>query len=382
MTIIIGENGSGKSNLKEAFKILYAIWTFENISKIANPIYGFDGQIWDGIRGGADYIEFKKTQGFKIGVNFKIKGLENSPDLEVAFSVLGKKIGIANIVCGSDLTVRNEGNVPMPSMVTKNNSRVYNTMFKNKKANLDLLQSFAAKQLDNNLGTAKGIAILTYAEEFFSNTMLLDFNIDKMREPSDLDEVDLGDKGQNLSAVLYGICRNKKFHDEINSWFRKLNSSAEYALSFRVDEYNNSVIAVIKTKAGIEFPLSVASDGTIKFLGFIAALYSHQKKLYFFEEIDTGFHPAKLGLIIRMIETLTKRFDFQVIATTHSPHLLDMLDAKTAKKSIALIKDKSTGETKSSEIGDLLNSDISKSNKLSSLHSSGWFDLVSSSRLK
>ena len=69
--------------------------------------------------------------------------------------------------------------------------------------------------------------------------------------------------------------------------------------------------------------LASASDGTLRFLAFLAAfLGPNPSQFYFFEELENGIHPSRLGLLLDLIETQVKEKGVQVVATTHSPELL------------------------------------------------------------
>ena len=51
--------------------------------------------------------------------------------------------------------------------------------------------------------------------------------------------------------------------------------------------------------------------------------------LYEFEEIDNGIHPARLHLLVDLIEQQTAKGAVPVITTTHSPELMSMENDKT-----------------------------------------------------
>jgi len=73
-----------------------------------------------------------------------------------------------------------------------------------------------------------------------------------------------------------------------------------------------------------------ASDGTLRFLAMLAALLSRNPgSLYFFEEIDTGIHPARQSLLLELIEGQTARNDIQILTTTHAPDLLTFVNDST-----------------------------------------------------
>lgn len=74
-------------------------------------------------------------------------------------------------------------------------------------------------------------------------------------------------------------------------------------------------------------PISVRalSEGTLRILGLLA-LASTKEPPYLIgiEEPETGIHPHRLGLIAALLQTQASD-DTQVIATTHSPILVDLI---------------------------------------------------------
>ena len=81
-----------------------------------------------------------------------------------------------------------------------------------------------------------------------------------------------------------------------------------------------------------------ASDGTLRFLGMLAALLNEDFEcLYFIEEIDNGIHPARLHLLLDLIERQTAKGKIQVIATTHSPDVLNLINDTTFEEYFSYI---------------------------------------------
>lgn len=72
-------------------------------------------------------------------------------------------------------------------------------------------------------------------------------------------------------------------------------------------------------------PASVLSEGTLRILGLLALGSAKESPpLLGFEEPENGIYPDRLDLIARLLTTLS--YDTtQVLVTTHSPTLLDLL---------------------------------------------------------
>ena len=66
------------------------------------------------------------------------------------------------------------------------------------------------------------------------------------------------------------------------------------------------------------------------FLATLAVLLDNNTNdLYFFEEIDTGIHPARQWLLLELIEKQSAKRDIQVISTTHAPDFLTFVNDST-----------------------------------------------------
>ena len=73
------------------------------------------------------------------------------------------------------------------------------------------------------------------------------------------------------------------------------------------------------------YPPTAHRTAPCGFFALLAALLGENPaRLYFFEEIDNGIHPARLHLLIDLIERQTAKGRVQVVSTTHSPELLSM----------------------------------------------------------
>jgi len=75
-------------------------------------------------------------------------------------------------------------------------------------------------------------------------------------------------------------------------------------------------------------PASAMSDGTLYALGLIVKILDPQRpKTLLIDDIDHGFHPkAQLTLVELLHKLLDEIPDLQIIATSHSPYILDRLN--------------------------------------------------------
>lgn len=75
---------------------------------------------------------------------------------------------------------------------------------------------------------------------------------------------------------------------------------------------------------GHDLPAAQASDGLLLVLAYLTLLHLPEPPgLLLVEEPENGIHPKRLESVIETLRKLTERGGTQVLATTHSPHVLD-----------------------------------------------------------
>jgi predicted ATPase len=81
------------------------------------------------------------------------------------------------------------------------------------------------------------------------------------------------------------------------------------------------------TKSGAGIPAHAMSDGTMRVLALLTAALGHNPpNLILLDDIERGVHPRAMVELVRLLEkTLAEVPDLQIVATTHSPDLLDQL---------------------------------------------------------
>lgn len=79
-----------------------------------------------------------------------------------------------------------------------------------------------------------------------------------------------------------------------------------------------------------DLPASAVSEGSLLTVGLLAiAMGPARPRLILLDEIERGLHPKALGsLVDRLRQLLAAYPDLQIVATTHSPYLVDSFDAK------------------------------------------------------
>ena len=363
-TVIVGANASGKSNIRDAFRFLHGIGRGYTLAEIMGGKVGPGGQLeWEGIRGAPnEIVRFRKGQssdvdGFTVsaGLHLNDKRVVYSakvgfnPDDPDGFRWLsdGTSVDGQPVAGAADLGSqwRSISESPRPYLTR----------------NLD--DESPHDDLRLRLRTALG------------NMRFFDPSLARMREPSIPGANTLGDYGQNLPSVLESICADADRKQTLLSWFEELTPMDVAGFEFPRDP-SGRVHLYITERNGRKVSAYSASDGTLRFLGILAALLNDDTGgIYFFEEIDTGIHPNRLWLLLDLIERETAKGKLQVITATHSPALLDWIRDETFEHTSVVYRDEYWSDSVIRPIADLYHlRELRKSRGLGRLFTSGWLE--------
>jgi predicted ATPase len=98
------------------------------------------------------------------------------------------------------------------------------------------------------------------------------------------------------------------------------------------------------TVGGDSLPAQQVSEGTLLVLGLLTTLYSpNRPNLILLDDLDRGLHPrAQKELISLLRGLLETNPDVQLLATTHSPYMLDCMKTKEVRMTFLREDDGST----------------------------------------
>jgi hypothetical protein len=200
---------------------------------------------------------------------------------------------------------------------------------------------------------------------------------DVMRQPSFPGQTVLGDRGENLSSVLYAICKDAQQKQALLGWLEELTPMDVVAVEFPADQIGRILVTLIE-RSGVRISAYSASDGTLRVLGLLAALLGPEtSNSYFFEELENGVHPTRLYLLTHFIENQVAQGTSQVIASTHSPHLLNFLSSESLEYASLIYRLPEGQEARIKRIMDIPDAKrLIETQGIMRLHESGWFENV------
>ena len=386
-TLLIGSNASGKSNVRDALRVLHGVGRGYSLGEILGEKWAEGGvRVWTGVRGGSRqtvrYGVEERT--FQIDATFTVprSAPARSPSTmhyrltilvedeapEVAAEALwenghylfdtepdGARLGPGAAHRSIKARVRSSGGHPP--------HKTFHTD-----------RPILSQMLEPGVTNERNRAGARSAQQFLGSMRFLDLDPDSARRSSQRGITTLGDRGENLSSVLADISEEATGKDVLTSWIRALTPMDAVDLRFEND-LNGNTLAVLIEGSGHETPLTSASDGTVRFLAMLAAmLHGASPRVLFFEELENGIHPHRVDLLLELIETSVRGSEAQVIATSHSPQLLEHGYSADDARPILIAR----GTDGTSSAWDIKNeqdmTSVIGQDDLSDLMSDGWFE--------
>ena len=372
-TVIVGANASGKSNIRDAFRFLHGIGRGYYLPENLGGQFGPGGRLeWAGIRGAMNEIVRFGQEVATFQVETKLEDSHICYSLEVdygqvedsSFLVKSEQLKIDErllFYCfreGQNLFV--DIGDPEYSKYPRRATAPYLS---------DAIPPYWS------LGeTAYKEHLAVGLKDVFAKIRFLDFAPDLMRQPA-FPGSKLGDSGANLPSVLESICADSQSCRNLLSWLEELTPMDVKEFDFPRDPSGRIHLHIVE-RNGRKVSAYSASDGTLRFLGILAAfLGPNQGGLYFFEEIDNGIHPSRLWLLLDFIERQTAKGSVQVVTTTHSPALLAWMSDQTFENTSVVYRDQYWADSVIRPIADLYNlRELRDSRGLERLMTRGWLE--------
>jgi predicted ATPase len=404
LTVLVGTNASGKSNIRDAFRFLHGISRGYSIAEIIGEKYGEGGVLqWRGIRGGTKEITYCGADSFAIGISFSVQDGDTEYDMDYFIQIKIDSSSPVPYIRKECLSCKQkeypifESKYDFNSPLYPNSSEVrfYDYMGTYTQyvrpttfENYDKLPNYIPTLSQVTLGakpygqgnrdnftnsTARKFSEL--ALNAISEMRFVDLSPDLMRLPTFAGQSTLGDRGENLSSVMLDICRDETRKAILLDWLQSLTPMDAKDFDFPED-FTGKVLLRIEEASGQKTTAYSASDGTLRFLGLLAALLGNQRsRFYFFEEPENGIHPNRLSLLLQLMEQEVANGSMQIVITTHSALLLNFLSPESLEYASLMYRKGDRAESRITKIMDIPNArELVANDGLSSLLDSGWLE--------
>ena len=160
----------------------------------------------------------------------------------------------------------------------------------------------------------------------------------------------LGIKGEGLFSHLKGL-DSEPFRERLENIRKKLKL-IEWFESFVIPENLSPGERVIKIQdqfipTGLLFDQRSANEGFLFLLFYITLFISPETPSFFsIDNIDNSLNPKIFTELVRQINALASEYDKQVILTTHNPAVLDGLDLNDENQRLVVVDRDKKGHTR------------------------------------
>jgi len=294
--VLVGANGSGKSNALEALVLMKSI-TSEGV---INPFVKY---------GGYKNVVWRGKEELNVEITLKWNATANAPSLEyhVSFNGIG----------GGFKILKEEVRVNRASgrgIITRQEQREdqINSYASSSKNNSSLLNSVSYCQSPSAV-TVK---------QLIKDIQVYNLNPDIMKELSSFKRVDLGFNGEDFQTYLYNVfSRNGNVWNEEVTKRLKLVFPGFENMSLIPTEDGRVMLRVREN--GINLRPDSLSDGFFKILAILVLSSESKNCAIFIDEIENSIYPEAIEVVIDAL----KESKNSVILTTHSPIVLNMSGA-------------------------------------------------------
>ena len=360
LTVLIGANASGKSNVVEALRLLSWIAQGNRLGTIAHAVQGEN----QAIRGTVQDLVFRRKRKFQLSCGtthprWGMYSIRLSCDSDDELFIADERLTGADQAAPLFEVVEDREEVGDVRVAYNNfarGGRKPRTICNNQMSLLSQLQSPAlfAKQHKQSRRIIPEAA--SQYLSWMSNIVFLDPRPSLMRGYSFKTDRELDSGGANLSGVLYGLCNKRHGKQKVLDLVKALPEQDIDEIGFIETPRNEAMVMLTETFGGSQtaYDATLLSDGTLRVLAIGAALLTAPKgSLVVIEEIDNGVHPSRAGALIEHISEIAKSRDLRVLLSSHNPALLDATPDDAVADVVFCYRDHRTGTSRLTRLADI-----------------------------
>ncbi|NWD04116.1 AAA family ATPase [Pseudomonas gingeri] len=342
-TLLIGKNGSGKSNLIEGVELLAALAEGRPLHEMVEG----KNQNSNGysVRGGIHSCVKFGEKSFSLGFSgyFKFGGTNQKFDYRITVSinpypvVIGEYLilGTRKIFFAESAPTARDG---LLSVQFDNFARGGTKPQKKLYGDRSIISRYEELVDGNESGDKnkklKAIQMVASIRRHLQSSFVFDPNPKLMRDYTRVGQNVLLKDGSNISAVLYSMQSSEgepSTLENVLSVVRQLPEEPFLEFDFVTTSQHDVLLAINSGSNAIDARL--ISDGTLRAMAVITALESiNNGSRVVIEEFDNGLHPSRAAILIEAIGEIVARKKLNILLSTHNPASLNSLTTEWLEK--------------------------------------------------
>lgn len=335
MNVIVGENGSGKSNLLSVIPFLRFI------------IYGDINEVQEGFSRGLNmpiFGEIMNAKTFKDPMLIKIEFTDTESNLFYSYEMQTKlfltqedpsanhnivKFRTYSKLVFESFSYKSRSKTGKAVSIFKRNDKQISfgegikradTLFNNIDDHTCVIRLLNLIKGSDNISSAYKDSIYSLDTIFYSNIyylspQLLKRNVEDLSNSTRI-------IGFDIDRVIASMTHSLEYEDYKKALKEILGINEITSYPLLVTDPTKGYYTFVNQNQKSK-NLHELSDGSIVLLALITVIFSYGPYIFFIEEPENSIHPRALYELMKLIRE--KSLDKQFIITTHSPYLLNMI---------------------------------------------------------
>ena len=360
LTMLVGANASGKSNLVEA--LCLSSWIAKGLRVTENPHPSMGGG--NPVRGRL------KDLGFEQNGSFSFSFQTDHPEWD-GYSITLEYEDNQLYISDENITSTKYDDplyefkvIERLKGVPKYSDRILKTFLLSETsgilvdAEISVLQSMQGVDRVHHCSKGKETIgnISSRYRYWLSHIAFMDPKPSEMRGYCLEYDKPLRENGENISSVLYDLCCNDVHKSWVLNFIKSLPEQNIRDIDFFKTPRNEVMVKLMETFGGREkiYDATLLSDGTLRVLAIAAAVLSAKEdSLVIIEEIDNGLHPSRAEALLQQLDNVARERNLRLLLTTHNPALLDALPQEAVPDVVFCFRHPETGASQLTRLSDL-----------------------------
>ena len=345
MTLLIGRNGAGKSNLIEGVELLAQLAQGRPLYEISDIGRG-SGTTFQ-VRGGLggciktnNYADSKPNH-FTLEFSGAVERRGFTYRISISISTNGKAYVQEENLAWNDGTEIFEAALQQGGFLKV----TFNNFARDGKERIETL-SCDVSALSRYLKFAYDSKLIRALKAHLNASFVFDPSPKQMREYQNIGQTALLRDGSNLASVLYELRRGnsdqQSAFEKIIQRIKTLPEDSFQTIEFEITTLHE-VALVFCHSNNMRMSAKLMSDGTLRALAILTALETVPPlSRIVIEEIDNGIHPSRVQTLVEAIWECSHRRKLNVLATTHNPATLNHLSSEQMRSVVLCYHDERT----------------------------------------
>lgn len=365
LTVLLGRNGSGKTNLIEGVELLATLARGVPFNEITDTERGGSFEVRGGLR---SCVRFGSS-GFGLRFN-KARVGDQPVDYSIEVAARGRndvQLAVESLRFGRSIVfeaVHSDGDLMQVKYNNFSPGRNPTSTLSSSRSVLSRYEEVIRNSRSRAPGLRKSTSTVEGVRRYLRNSYIFDPQPKAMRDYARVESApQLLRSGANLSAVLFALSELKEQPDSamqrITEIVRQIPEEPFTKIGF-VETSLGDVMAGFVPDDGKDvngtklIDARILSDGTLRMLAIVTALETvPARSRIVIEEFDNGLHPSRANLLVGALAETASRRNLNVLVTTHNPAFMDALDETQMNSVVICHSDDSGSGSKATKLGDM-----------------------------